>query len=48
MDDRLPPLWRDLLADLLDPAYRQQVAELLGQSPAERLEVRLVRHTAGD
>jgi hypothetical protein len=47
-DDHLPPLWRDLLADLLDPAYRRAVAELLAQPPARRLEVRLVRHTAGD
>jgi hypothetical protein len=47
-DDRLPPLWRDLVADLLDPAYRSTVAALLGQEPAKRIEVRLVRHAPGD
>ena len=48
LDDRLPTLWRNLIADLLTPVYRELVAELLSQPPAEHLEIRLVRHAAGD
>ncbi len=44
----LPPLWRELIADLLADGYRRQVARLLDQPIAPTLEVRLVRHAEGD
>ena len=47
-DTRLPPLWQELVADLLADGYRRQVARLLDQPIAPGLEVRLVRHGEGD
>ncbi|MEU6073976.1 2OG-Fe(II) oxygenase family protein [Micromonospora sp. NPDC047074] len=44
----LPEPWRRLIAELVDPTYRARVAALLDQEPAGSLEVRLVRHAAGD
>jgi Rps23 Pro-64 3,4-dihydroxylase Tpa1-like proline 4-hydroxylase len=40
--------WRQLLAELLLPAYRLNVARILGQEPARELELRLVRHGQRD
>lgn len=44
----LPGLWADLVDDLLTPAYRDTVAEILGVTPPAELEIRLARHAAGD
>jgi Rps23 Pro-64 3,4-dihydroxylase Tpa1-like proline 4-hydroxylase len=44
----LPLLWRQLLAELTAPAYRGEVARLLDQPVARRMEVRLVKHAPGD
>lgn len=44
----LPPLWRDLVCDLLAFRYRTDVARLLDQEPAAVLDLRLVRHGSGD
>lgn len=41
-------VWDDLLADLRTVEYREQVAGLLGQRPANAVELRLVRHAPGD
>ncbi|MEU6373189.1 2OG-Fe(II) oxygenase family protein [Streptomyces sp. NPDC046909] len=41
-------LWAALLTDLSAPAYRRQVAALLGQPPAGGIELRFVHHAPGD
>ena len=47
-DHDLSAPWRELLAELHAPAYRDHVARMLGQQPARALELRLVRHGPGD
>ncbi|MFC4856092.1 2OG-Fe(II) oxygenase family protein [Actinophytocola glycyrrhizae] len=44
----LPPRWTELLTDLRSPEYRAWVADVLGQEPADDVELRLVRHSPGD
>jgi hypothetical protein len=46
--DDVSPSWRALVEDLLSVEYRQAVAGVLGQAPAARVELRLVRHAPGD
>jgi len=47
-DDDLPAPWRRLVADLVGAEYRALIARLLAQEPADAVELRLVRHAAGD
>ena len=47
-DMDLPEPWLELISDLVGPAYRADVARLLGQQPAPEVEIRLVRHEDGD
>jgi Rps23 Pro-64 3,4-dihydroxylase Tpa1-like proline 4-hydroxylase len=44
----LPEIWAELLAELLAPAYRKTVADVLGVPAPDELEVRLARHAPGD
>lgn len=44
----LPPVWRQLIADLRSQRYRENMAALLGQPVAARQEIRLVRHGPDD
>lgn len=46
--ERFPEIWRHFLTDLRSMRYRKRMARLLGQPVAGHLEVRLVRHGAGD
>lgn len=46
--ERLPSRWAELLTDLRSPEYRAWVAAVLGQEPADDVELRLVRHAPGD
>jgi SM-20-related protein len=48
MERDLTECWRQLLSELLLPAYRLNVARMLGQEPAQDLELRLVRHGQRD
>lgn len=45
---RMPPPWRQLVAELRAPSYRANVAAVLGQAPADSLEIRLVLHGPDD
>jgi hypothetical protein len=44
----LSPSWTELVAALSGKEYRSAVARLLGQPLADAIEIRLVRHHAGD
>lgn len=44
----IPPLWRQLMAELRAPSYRANLAALLEQPIARSLEIRLVLHGPDD
>jgi hypothetical protein len=48
VDDDLPPIWAELIGELIGPAYRADVARTLDLPPVDALEIRLVRHAPGD
>lgn len=48
VDASLPAPWRTLVEELADEEYRRAVAKLLDQPVADAVDIRLVRHAAGD
>lgn len=48
VDGTLTDRWSRLIEEIRAPAYRRAVADFFGQPVAPNLEIRLVRHGAGD